>query len=110
MVKLLNMQCKAKADIHSTSIIKKEAETFNAPPLPQMKFYMQHKTTTRMEVIAGLSHQAEDAAKWWDEIDKLREKYCDDTDSIVEALADSGKYPIMGHKDRGSYHYSQKGN
>ena len=45
-----------------------------------------------MKVIAGLSHQAKDAAIWWDEIDKLREKYGADTDAIVEALSDSGKY------------------
>ena len=85
------MQCKAKAEIHSTSINKKEAESFNAPPLPQINFYKQYKTTTRMKVIAGLSHQAEDAAKWWDETDKLRENHCNDTDANVEALAGSGK-------------------
>ena len=44
-------------------------------------------------MVAGLSHQAKDAAIWWDDIDKLREKYGDDTDAIVEALSDSGKYP-----------------
>ena len=46
-----------------------------------------------MMVIAGSSHQAKDAAIWWDEIDKLREKNGDDTDASVEALSDSGKYP-----------------
>ena len=63
-----------------------------------MKFYKQYKSTTRMKVVAGLSHQAEDAAKWWDEIDKLREKYCEVTDAIVEALSDSDKYPSWNIK------------
>ena len=58
-----------------------------------MKFYKQYKAATRMKVVVGLSHQSTEAAIWWDEIDQLRQKHGDDTDAIVEALPDSGKYP-----------------
>ena len=79
MVKVMKEQNKAKTK--KSTPRHKEADAFNAPALPLMKYYKQYRIQTRMKVVAGLSHEPEAAALWWDEIDRLREKFGDDTDA-----------------------------
>ena len=49
----------------------KEPDKFVAPPLPSPGDIRGYLLAVRQRVIAGLPHQAEEVAAWWDEIGEL---------------------------------------
>ena len=49
----------------------KEPDKFVAPPMPSPGDIRGYLLAVRQRVIAGLPHQAEEIAAWWDEIGEL---------------------------------------